>query len=355
MPTCSPKTTLACRAAAAILLVVLSGCAGLDLGDNFNWPDFDPQAKLPDRVTDLWTDAVLHQPGRPGVRGFGGRVMFYTKGDEKPIRVEGKLAVFAFDATSEDAAETLPEKKFVFMPEQLQNHYSESELGHSYSFWLPWDEVGGPQRRVSLICRFEGSDGGLVMSQGSIHTLPGIPPGQGNSYQSPIVQHYSAARGTVQQVSYEEPVKGPPKEKGMTTATIDVPPSFVARSFVAPPSQPVTERAVGSVVAAADVSNPQKPPPSSGPSRPEADRPEDSAEQVAAEPSPSARFARRRYPARRGPIAGPRYDPVRRQPHPATWPSGLPTTPRSGWSDVWRQTRSGGEPAPNGWPPATAE
>ena len=68
-----------------------------------------------------------------------------------------------------------PEKKFVFPAENLAIHQSEASLGPSYSFWLPWDNAGGQQRRLSLLTRFEDKSGKIVMSKTAHVLLPGMP------------------------------------------------------------------------------------------------------------------------------------------------------------------------------------
>ena len=111
----------------------------------------------------------LHRADPGGIagrgRGFGGRVMFYNDKDEKPVAVDGAFTVFGFDETGGDVSFSSPDKKFLFPVEKLSKHYSKSELGHSYSFWLPWDEVGGPERKICLIARFQPKDGPLVISK----------------------------------------------------------------------------------------------------------------------------------------------------------------------------------------------
>ena len=141
-----------------------------------------PPPSVPDRLSVVWSDTVLHQHNKPDERGFGGRILFYSPkplGDDtpaEPIVVDGTLTVYAFGDEQGRGAGTKPEKRFVFLPEQLKKHHSKSELGHSYSVWLPWDEVGGPQRRISLFVRFEPVQGGSVMSDAARKLLPGLPP-----------------------------------------------------------------------------------------------------------------------------------------------------------------------------------
>ncbi|WP_373650945.1 hypothetical protein [Schlesneria sp. DSM 10557] len=155
------------------LLCLIGGCTVFDLKKRIPWMDSD-EITLPTRITTLWSNTILNQLGKKGVRGFGGRIMFHGRDNEKPVRVEGTLTVYAFDETVRPS--TVPERKFVFTPEQFEKHYSRSKLGHSYSVWLPWDEVGGEPRRITLLARFEPVDGPMVMSENSLQILPGVEP-----------------------------------------------------------------------------------------------------------------------------------------------------------------------------------
>jgi hypothetical protein len=151
------------------------GCqfAPKKLPDSWKWGEDDKPA-LPDRILAVWTDTVLHQPNQPGVRGFGGRVFFYLKDQTDPIEVDGKLAVYVFDAEDADPMNQKPLRKYVFTADQFASHMSKTSIGPSYSVWLPWGEVGGPQMKLSIIARFEGVDGGTTISDPTIKLLPGI-------------------------------------------------------------------------------------------------------------------------------------------------------------------------------------
>jgi hypothetical protein len=161
------------------LVVAIGGCSMpkasdfrpsklFSLGD-----DDEPEKGIPVRIVSTWTDTVLSQPGRKPQRGFGGRLMFYERNEDKPILVDGQLVVYAFDETNRAVTDNKPTRRYVFPPDQMPLHMSKSELGASYSFWLPWDEAGGPQTEVSLICRFEPKGGAVVTSEQTRHRLPG--------------------------------------------------------------------------------------------------------------------------------------------------------------------------------------
>ena len=116
---------------------------------------------------------MLHQSGKSPQRGFGGRLIFYGEEKDKPVLVEGQLVVYAFDESQRDPTDNKPTRRYVFPPDQVARRMSKTSLGPSYSFWLPWDDVGGLQTEVSLIARFEPTHGSLIMSEQTRHMLPG--------------------------------------------------------------------------------------------------------------------------------------------------------------------------------------
>ena len=85
-----------------LLCLVLAGCESLDLAEDLHLPGFEPTYQVPDRITDVWSDTVLHQTGKPGVRGFGGRIIFHVDGEDRPVRADGTLTIYAFDERSEE-------------------------------------------------------------------------------------------------------------------------------------------------------------------------------------------------------------------------------------------------------------
>ena len=106
---------------------------------------------------------------------IGGRLMFYEKEGE-PIKVEGTLVVYAFDENGRDPGSARPDRKYIVTQQQLPAHYSKSKIGHSYSVWIPWDEVGGVQKEISLIVRFEPKNGAAIVGEQRRLLLPGKPP-----------------------------------------------------------------------------------------------------------------------------------------------------------------------------------
>jgi len=130
--------------------------------------------QVPTRLVSTWTDTVLHRQGQKSQRGFGGRLLFFSKKTDDPVRVEGQLVVYAFDESGRADHETQPTKRFIFPSEQFVRHESKSQVGASYSVWLPWDEMGGEQKNISLIARFEPIGGTLIVGEQTKHLLPGV-------------------------------------------------------------------------------------------------------------------------------------------------------------------------------------
>jgi hypothetical protein len=153
--------------------------------------------QTPVRVVALWTPAMYNSPGMPPQRGFGGRLFFYNQKDQ-PVPVEGQLVVYGYNDSAPKQDARVPDRKFVFTAEQLSKHFSPGELGASYSIWIPWDPVGGPQLEISLLPVFTTLGGQVVMGEQSRNLLPGTTtpppnPRQEQSVVQPIIIDHRVA------------------------------------------------------------------------------------------------------------------------------------------------------------------
>ncbi|MBA2113935.1 hypothetical protein HOV93_10880 [Planctomycetes bacterium FF15] len=181
------------RTAFALSLVCLtvlaaSGCSSLGKMPSMPWEDEEPEYKVPLKMVVTWKDAVRYNPHDPPTRGFGGRIHFYDE-TQKPVRVQGGLTIYGYDDVRHgDIDNERPDRKFVFEAEKLQSHYSASKLGHSYSFWVPWDRAGGEQKEITLAPFFRTATGQLIMSEQSKHLLMGVAKKEENPSPSPQYQ-----------------------------------------------------------------------------------------------------------------------------------------------------------------------
>lgn len=172
-----------------LCLLLLGAAAGCSMGKGDGWrfsksldirravglkKDELAPPQVPTRLVSTWTETTLHRKGEQSQRGFGGRLLFFNPESEEPVRVEGQLVVYAYDDTGRATHETHPTRRFVFPAEQFVQHESDTSVGASYSVWLPWDKVGGEQKNISLIARFEPKAGPLVVGEQTRHLLPGV-------------------------------------------------------------------------------------------------------------------------------------------------------------------------------------
>lgn len=169
------------------------------------------QPEMPTRLVSTWQDATLNRAGQKPHRGFGGRILFFKNDSKVPVRVDGQLVVYAYDETNRADHETHPTRRFVFPAEQFVRHESECQLGPSYSVWLPWDELGGEQKNISLITRFEPKGGPLVVGDQTRHLLPGtrqMAKGKESAPAKPV--------GEIQLTEFTETSKVSPPPKSTT-------------------------------------------------------------------------------------------------------------------------------------------
>lgn len=138
----------------------------------------------PAKLAATWSPDTLMQSGRTPTRGFGGRLFFF---DEKShaVPVDGTLVVHGFDERAVNEADRV--KRYEFTPEQFTRHYSQSDLGASYSVWIPWDAIGGKQQEISLVASFVTVEGKSVQSAPAKVLLPG----EVTDKQETLAQRYS--------------------------------------------------------------------------------------------------------------------------------------------------------------------
>ncbi len=179
----------------------------------------------PVKMAVVWKDSTLTAPGTPPTRGFGGRFYFFDK-KNKPIRVDGKLMIYAYDDSeeAENAQGTQADRRYEYEAADLQKHYSETDIGHSYSVWVPWDKIGGFRKTITLIPMFRAKSGQVVRGGHDIVVLPGkaTPSDKMNQIYRGINSPNGKLNVTYasQRVNYNGPPINPKK---MDTTTINLP------------------------------------------------------------------------------------------------------------------------------------
>ena len=336
----------------ASLLCLATGCTSLSkpkLGDLFSTNSKLKESKYPPpaNLVAIWTPATLDTVGKPSIRGFGGRIFFYNDASQA-VPVEGQLVVYAYNDSGKSLPSKTPDKRFAFKPEKLTSHFTPGNLGASYSIWLPWDPVGGPQAEISLVPVFTAVSGQVVMGQSSKNLLAGREP----VTQGTLIPLPRQARSEVQQVSYQQTevdsqrfsrTPSPAAEERLQTTSIPLPPSLTQRLAAARAPEAPRVETTANAAARQPASGRWEP----GVSQPTLTR---TPERLAAgmihapwsPPDPrSTRFSPSRG-SRQVPIGGspqPVRDPSQWQPDPSGSPLAPPPGPQS----------APGFPAPGAW------
>ena len=227
-------------------LALSSGCKSLSdstkaLDDSMPWnAEQAAQRKHEEsasRIVAIWTHDVLSVPTSGAVQGFGGRMYFYNRKQEA-VEVDGQLVVYAFDDTDNptaDHSQRQPNRKYVFRADQLSSHLTKSELGPSYSFWLPWQKLGGHGKKVSLVPVFIPNEGTVINGLFSKVTLPGNSPNSDKpSSKDQLVNRQPPSSMRVDTLGRRQ---GFDSQHHRKTQTIDVSPSLTRHMASTPQQQ----------------------------------------------------------------------------------------------------------------------
>jgi hypothetical protein len=341
-----------------LILMAAAAMSGCSLMSSSTLPfakKKEPEFLTPRQIVPVWSDTVLHQPDEPATRGFGGRIMFYGVDKHKPIRVDGTLVVYAWD-DSNGPMERAPDRKYVFPGRDLQTHYSQSRLGHSYSFWVPWDAAGGPLKQLSLITRFVGNEGTELTSNPAHVVLQGPGPespfaNERHALNEASVPTRKPRPGKIQQANHTETSSDDslediedresefrmggiaPKKRvsGIQTSEIDLTSGFFSRNMrQSGPSIDDDSRLdtaelsvdAKNLLASDSESSKAQPPIASS----DSDAHSESAADLGSPAADLPPFESRVRASRAARSSG---GHVRKEPLRATWPIGLPQTPRS--------------------------
>ena len=150
------RISLPLRLAALFCATVVfgTGCKSMSVPNPISWTMSkvkDSKVEPPANMVCIWTPDVLVQTGKAPARGFGGRIYFYDP-RQKVMSAEGQLIIYGYDDSKGPTGDDrTPDRKFAFTAAQFQKHFSASQIGASYSVWLPWDAAGGEAKQITLV------------------------------------------------------------------------------------------------------------------------------------------------------------------------------------------------------------
>ena len=202
-----------------VICLLFSGCHSVKRMQAKN-PLAKNSPKSPTKMVDVWHTYAQTVPTGPPVRGIAGRIHFYNDSKKKtPIKVDGSMTVFVFDANQKDPLHAKPIKVFKFQSATLGKHYSfKKPLGHGYDFFLPFDSIDGIERPLCVIARFDDLlEGTLVASQPVNVLLKGT---RSEPMIADVQIQASTSHGEIQQVAHLTPLESTKPETMRNVSTI---------------------------------------------------------------------------------------------------------------------------------------
>ncbi|MFN3190649.1 MAG: hypothetical protein ACE361_09015 [Aureliella sp.] len=213
---------------ALVACSAMTGCSSLQKSaakkkdSKWSWSKlFKEEFQEPSSIAAIWSFDTLATENKSTERGFGGRIYFYNE-KSQAVPVNGDLTIYGYVTTPgySDPEKVEPDQKFEFKAEQLASHFSPSEIGASYSVWVPWDRVGGHREEITLIPTFKSEEGSLVQGTPAKVFLEGTPR-----------EKHHLPSPKAQTVSYQRAVSAGPSVPNSTmpsmgttkTTTIEVP------------------------------------------------------------------------------------------------------------------------------------
>lgn len=213
-----------------VLTILSTGCATWTNNTNKNksaWSSMQfwkKEYQRPAQMAVIWSPDILVTAGKAPTRGFGGRIYFYNE-KTQAIPVDGELKVHGYleqkigRVVKPGSVEA--DKTFAFAAEQLTSHYTPSDLGASYSIWVPWDSADGVQQQITLIATFKDKNGAVVQGEAAKVVLPGRTPEEPQGPASPFQQvSFSKAQIPTNNNAIEV---SKDSSDGLRTTTITVP------------------------------------------------------------------------------------------------------------------------------------
>ncbi|MDR1959810.1 MAG: hypothetical protein LBQ54_12335 [Planctomycetaceae bacterium] len=225
------------RLVALILLILMgclfTGCSSPEPKKQVAWklPFLKDKPQPAGAMTVIWENVYFPETQKRGLRGH---VLFFSDMSlKKNIRVDGMLSVYVYNDSKKDVEGLEPDRIFRFKPDAVKLHEVKTDLGYTYVFWLPFDEITGEEQELTLLTRFDGVKGDRPKPAQSPVLLVGTPKAK------PEKDAFFLNK-SIQQVSHlaEEPEKNilePRRNREITT--INVSPGLSKQILSTPPSE----------------------------------------------------------------------------------------------------------------------
>jgi hypothetical protein len=165
--------TLVSFAFLTALVTSATGCSTVDLAGHKRAP-FASTDHPAVRCVCLWQEAAGQTETGETVRGFAGQIYFFTANDQSSVGVEGDVHVFLFDDHGSPDEQARPISEAGFANVEWQAMRRDSQLGPTYSLFVPYPRAGNLEANCALRLRLTQPDGSTLFSEMTQVKLPGL-------------------------------------------------------------------------------------------------------------------------------------------------------------------------------------
>ncbi|MEO1993987.1 MAG: hypothetical protein ABGZ17_01785, partial [Planctomycetaceae bacterium] len=202
----------------------LTGCSSLDLSNLI-------KPKIPEATDENPVSAILAiwEPSEgQGVdqlpsRGFAGQILFITRRNAEPVKINGDVRVYVFDDVGADSKQGKPIHQFDFSAEAWNLHLQSNSLGPSYHCFIPYSRNdNSSQTHCSLRIRLTTESGRTTYSDMVSVVLPGpdrnVTDDQRPNANAPFAG-IQANYERIQATERQQPASDPQAEVGVQIGT----------------------------------------------------------------------------------------------------------------------------------------
>ncbi|TWT62952.1 hypothetical protein [Rubinisphaera italica] len=164
---------------AAMLIVMLSGCAAVNMSALTFWAAEDPYDSVAS-IMGLWQPGEGRDPQGLPSRGFAGQVFFFTHGKEAPVKVTGNVKIYVFDDQGTAEEQRKPIHIYEFDEGSWNAYCTKTNIGYAYQVFIPYPKTGDHRAVCSLRVKHTANSSEVTLSDPADillngRTMPSLP------------------------------------------------------------------------------------------------------------------------------------------------------------------------------------
>ncbi len=168
-----------------LLLLFATGCSAVPLFSRFRFVEADARHPV-NEILCIWEAAEGRGLDNLPSRGFGGQILLFANGIKEPVKANGDVRIYVFDAQGVDGDSAKPLHQFDFPAAVWNAFLTPSNLGTTYQIFIPYTRKGMSSASCSLRVRFTPEGGLPIYSKMAVIDLGGH---DSDSSHAPKISH----------------------------------------------------------------------------------------------------------------------------------------------------------------------